>query len=132
MILSLAFLLGCWQAQINSQPTVLIERYRQVVPGLIEGTSTTVAAGKTVSQEFIEIQEAWNGTILTTYFNEEDSAQFRLLNQEPNRAVFENLQQDLPRRMVYEKMGEEALVLSLYGKDDGEAPSHSIVFSACR
>jgi hypothetical protein len=54
---------------------------------------------------------------------------FRCTSIEPGRAVFENPTHDFPQKIVYERRGDDAMVVTIEGPGEGDEATRRIEFS---
>jgi len=74
------------------------------------GMSRTVKGDAMVAFEYLRIVERADGVFYVAHPNARTpGTDFRLTSVTPTRVVFENPQHDFPKRIVYEKKGENAL-----------------------
>jgi hypothetical protein len=82
--------------------------------------SRTVAGGKTVHTEHIQIREA-NGQIayIVALGLGAKPTVFKLVRSSTNEAVFENPDHDFPQRIIYRRESAEALFARIEGIEKG-------------
>lgn len=88
------------------------------------GTSRTVANGKTVASEFIQIRQEETGDL---YYvakpSDQKEASFKLLRVNPREIVFENRAHDFPQRIIYRFKKKGSLLARIEGLMDGKEKS---------
>ena len=114
----LEWILGNWETQ--SGIGTFYEKWIPVNDTLFEGSGLYIIEGDTSFTEKLSI----------TYNNDEinyiaiPSGQaetaFKLVQSEPKKAVFENLQHDFPTRITYVRTYKDSLTARVEGKIDGK------------
>jgi hypothetical protein len=96
----LGWLAGNWRLERNGR--VVDEQWMAPAGGVMLGMSRTVAKGKVIEHEFIQIREGPGGDL---YFIAQPSGQkeaaFRVLTQTDTEIVFENKEHDFPQTIGY-------------------------------
>jgi hypothetical protein len=90
--------------------------------GAMLGTARTVAGGKMVSFEFLRIVERDGGLVYVAQPGGGTPVEFVLTELSATRALFENPAHDYPKRIVYERVGEDGLATEI--SDSGGARAH--------
>jgi hypothetical protein len=104
----LAWIAGDWQTAAGT-PRV-DEHWTPPAGGAMLGMSRTVKGDAMVAFEYLRIVERADGVFYVAHPNARTpGTDFRLTSVTPTRVVFENPQHDFPKRIVYEKKGENAL-----------------------
>jgi hypothetical protein len=111
----LAFMSGCWRGKLAEGDGTIEERYNSPAAGLMLGTSHVIAGGKTSFYELIIIEQSSEGIAMTPSPRGNRSVPFKLVRFEPKRAVFENLEHDFPKRILYELREDGSLVARVEG-----------------
>ena len=96
------WLLGKWSVTKNGR--TYIEHWTQSMPSYFEGDNQMLKDDALIFQEFVQLIERGNQIIYSvTIPNQNDSKaiNFNLTSNDPYRLVFENLEHDFPKRMVY-------------------------------
>ena len=118
----LAWLKGCWSSNRNGRETT--EHWMKPAGGTMLGISRTVAEGKTVEFEFMQIRQEANDEI---FFVAKPSGQleatFKLIKGSANEAIFENPQHDFPQRVIYRLQGDGSLLGRIEGVSKGKEKS---------
>ena len=85
------------------------------------GLGRTVAEGKTVEFEFMQIRQEANGSI---FFIAKPSGQpeatFRLIRGSDREVIFENPQHDFPQRVIYRLQSDGSLLGRIEGVSRGK------------
>jgi hypothetical protein len=84
------------------------------------GMSRTVAGGKTVFTEHLQIREA-NGQIayIVALGMGAKPTVFKLIKSSDNEVVFENPEHDFPQRIIYRRESTDALFARIEGQEKG-------------
>lgn len=121
-ITDLAWLKGCWSLSRNGRETT--EHWLKPAGGTMLGISRTVADGKTVEFEFIQIHQETNGEI---FFIAKPSGQaqatFKMIKGSANEVIFENPQHDFPQRVIYRLQSDGSLLGRIEGVSKGKEKS---------
>ncbi len=117
----LHWLSGCWD---NGDTLYRYEEQWMKPAGTsLLGMSRTVANGKTVAHEFLQIRQEKNGNI---FYVANPSGQeqefFKLGKFEPGELVFENPEHDFPQRIIYRLKGD-SLIARIEGTSKGKQRS---------
>ena len=110
----LAWFTGCWQ--ILQGDRVIDEQWMAPGGGLMLGMSRTVRAGRTSAIEFITLRVVEGRFVYEANPSGQRPTPFTATFVSAERAVFENPAHDFPKRIIYERKGDAALVASI---DDG-------------
>ena len=85
------------------------------------GISRTVADGKTVEFEFIQIRQEASGAILfIAKPSGQPAATFKLIKGSTREVVFENPQHDFPQRVIYRLQNDGSLLGRIEGTSKGK------------
>ena len=105
----LAWLVGAWTDGTVTESWASPER------GAMQGTMTIVKAGAQVFSEAMRIEAAEGSVTMFVLLNQRaGGVPFRRIEQGSRRAVFENPENEFPRRMTYAR-DADALVIRLEG-----------------
>lgn len=109
---------GCWVMDDGKERTE--ESWMKPAGKSLIGMSRTVAGGKTVHSESIQIREA-NGQIayIVALGMGAKPTVFKLIKASDNEAVFENPEHDFPQRIIYRRESMEALFARIEGAEKG-------------
>jgi hypothetical protein len=118
-----AWLAGCWEANRNGRE--INEQWMKPLGGTMLGMARTVANGKTVEYEFVQIREEQaDGAI---YYVAKPSGQpeasFKLVKLQNREATFENPEHDFPQRIIYRLEPDGSLFARVEGTSKGKARS---------
>ncbi len=119
-----AFMSGCWRGRLEGSDWIE-ERYGPPAAGLMMGTSQTVEDQKTTFFEFIQIVEKDGEVEMIPAPGGQKSVSFRLVRVEGKKAVFENLEHDFPKRIIYQLKDDG----SLFARVEGAKPEQAMDFS---
>jgi hypothetical protein len=115
---ALGWLAGCWAAEGGEPGSG--EQWTRPAGGTMLGTARTIASGRTVEREFLEIRETLAGDLLYLASPSGQKATwFRQVGDDGSSLVFENPDHDFPQRILY-RLGEDGrLVARVEGESDG-------------
>jgi len=110
----LAWLAGHWRMEKGGR--VVDEQWMAPAAGVMLGMSRTIARGKVVEHEFIQIREGPGGAL---YFialpSGQKEAAFQVVSLSATEAVFENPQHDFPQRISYRLQSDGSLLAAIEG-----------------
>ena len=105
----LSWLKGCWG--LNKDGREITEHWLGPSGKTMLGVSRTVADGKTVEFEFMQIRQLDNGEIVfIAKPSGQSEARFTLIKAGTAEMIFENPSHDFPQRVIY-RLGENGLLL---------------------
>jgi hypothetical protein len=117
----LAWMAGNWS---GVQGGVEMEEFWQVPKGnTMLGLHRDVAGGRTVSFEFLRIEAKPDGISYWASPGGRPATQFRLIELEEKRVVFENAKHDFPQRVIYWLSDDGALHAKIEGTMNGKPAS---------
>ena len=116
---ALAWLAGCWASEGGEPGSG--EQWMSPAGGTLLGTSRTVAKGRTVAHEFMQIREHEPGR-LAFIANPSGQAQatFPVKSLGEQAVVFENPTHDFPQRVIYRLDEAGVLRARIEGTIDGK------------
>lgn len=126
-----AFMSGCWRGGLSTGNGWTEERYSPPEGGMMLGTSQTVVDQKTRFFEFIQITESEGEVEMNPSPRGQKSVPFRLVRLEGKRAVFENLQHDFPKRIIYHLKDDGSLLARIEGDKSEQAQDFLMKPVAC-
>lgn len=129
----LEWISGCWVSDDGEQRTE--EQWMRPSGRSMLGMSRTVAGGKTVFTEFLEIREADGETAYVVSLGlGARPVSFKLVRQSASEAVFENPQHDFPQRIIYRRDSPDSLFARIEGREKGVAKGMDFRFkrATCR
>jgi len=107
------WLAGCWQMQRGTRTTV--EMWMAPAGGLMLGASRTVADGKVVEFERMQLAERDSGLVYTALPSGQAEASFTSVAVGDGGFTVENLKHDFPQRITYRQAGTDSLVARIEG-----------------
>lgn len=117
----LAWLAGSWK---GVQGGVEMEEFWQEPKGnTMLGLHRDVAAGRTVSFEFLRIEATADAITYWASPGGRPATPFRLVEQKGKRVVFENAKHDFPQRIIYWVSEDGALHAKIEGTMNGKPAS---------
>lgn len=117
----LSFMSGCWRGKLAGRNGTVEERHSPPAAGLMLGTSHTVVDGRTAFFEFMKIEQTAGGIVMTPAPKGKLSVPFRMVSLDGKKAVFENLEHDFPKRIVYQLRDNGALAARIEGDKPEQA-----------
>ena len=102
---ALSWMAGAWGATIDG--IEMEEHWTSAKAGSLIGMHRDVAKGRTVSFEFLRVEEQNGGLVYLSSPKGAAVTPFRLVEAGPSRAVFANPQHDFPQRIIYWKDGAD-------------------------
>lgn len=110
----LAWLAGNWRLEKSGRVTD--EQWMAPAAGVMLGMSRTVAKGRVVEQEFIQIREGPGGDLFYIALpSRQKEATFKLLSQTDTGVVFENKEHDFPQTIGYRLNPDGSLLAWIEG-----------------
>ena len=115
----LAWLSGCWESNRNGRE--INEQWMKPSGQTMLGMGRTVANGKTVEYEFVQIRAESDGNL---YYVAKPSGQseaaFKLIKLQNREATFENPEHDFPQRVIYRLEADGSLFARVEGTSKGK------------
>jgi hypothetical protein len=122
----LAFMAGCWKLERDGR--TVEEHWLSPSGGMLIGVGRTVAGGKTVEYEFLQIRDLPEGLTYTAKPSGQREASFKLASKTPDEVVFENPAHDFPQRIRYRR-GADTLHARVEGTMNGKARGIDYAYS---
>ncbi len=119
MLDRLNWLLGTWTMDNGSQTT--IEEWQALGESVYQGSGRNISleTGEEIFQESLLLVEMAGGIFyIAKVSHNEMPVPFKLVEQSPDHARFENLEHDFPKRIEYKRIGEDQLEVQV--SDTGE------------
>jgi hypothetical protein len=98
------FIAGCWSFDRNGR--MVEEHWLAPAGGSLLGVSRTVAGGKTVEFEFLQIREISDGLAYIAKPSGQAETTFKMTSKSANSLTFENPTHDFPQRISYRREGD--------------------------
>jgi len=118
-IADLTWLAGCWEANLRGR--AITEQWMKPAGGTMLGAARTVANGKTVEYEFVQIREEKDGAIFyVAKPSGQPEASFKLIKLQNREAIFENPTHDFPQRIIYRQESDGSLFARVEGTANGK------------
>lgn len=114
----LTWLAGCWDGSTASRES--LEQWMKPSGQTMLGMSRTVAGGKTVAFEFLQIREQDGSIFYVAQPSGQAEASFKLVKYENNEAIFENPDHDFPQRIIYRLEKDGLLAAAIEGMSRGK------------
>ena len=113
----LSWIAGCWRSEGTVQAE---EQWTKLEGRSMLGMGRTIANGKTVFHEFLQIRERADGIYYIAQLNDQAAVSLKLVKVNASLAIFENPQQDFPQRIIYQRTIEGALFAAIEGIEKGQ------------
>ncbi|MDQ3171987.1 MAG: DUF6265 family protein [Acidobacteriota bacterium] len=127
-IQDVAWIAGCWASAAGGRQ--VDEQWMKPAGGSMLGISRTVAKGRTVATEFIQMREEADGLFYIALPSGQSEARFKLVAASDGSVRFENPGHDFPQVITYVRQADGSLVAQISGTVNGHA--RSIDFSMQR
>ncbi|HWM26165.1 MAG TPA: DUF6265 family protein [Chthoniobacterales bacterium] len=115
----LAWLKGCWTSERNGR--AISEHWMKPAGGTMFGISRTVADGKTVEFEFMQIrEEAGGGIFFIAKPSGQPEATFKMIKGGAREVIFEDPRHDFPQRVIYRLQDDGSLLGRIEGVSKGK------------
>lgn len=110
----LGWLAGRWRMEKAGRVTD--EQWMAPAAGVMLGMSRTIARGKAIEHEFLQIREGPGGALYYVALpSGQKEAAFQAKSLTATEAVFENLQHDFPQRVSYTLRPDGSLLAAIEG-----------------
>jgi hypothetical protein len=100
---SLTWMVGSWSGPYDDRS--IEEHWSPARAGMMLGTNRTIAFGRVVHFEFLQIEATDDGIFYRAWPQAQPPASFRLTDASRSRAVFANPNHDYPSRIIYWREG---------------------------
>lgn len=115
----LEWLAGCWTGGSHGRRTD--EQWMKPAGGTMLGMSRTVADGKTLEFEFLQLRQSGDTITYVAKPSNQPEALFTLVSAGPSSARFENPAHDFPQRIIYSRQPDGSLLARIEGSVNGKA-----------
>lgn len=124
----LAFMAGSWEME---GPPRIEEQWMKPAGGTLIGMGRVSGDGTTFFFEFLRVETRGDGLYYVAQPKGGPPTAFRLVRLAPGEAVFENLEHDFPKRLIYRKLPDGRLFARTEGDGtEKEKPSEFIYHRA--
>lgn len=123
---SLSWMTGTWAGM--SGQTEMEEQWTAAKGGSLLGVHRDLRNGRTVSFEFMRIQQAADGITYWASPGGKPATPFRAIEVSANRVIFENKEHDFPRRVIYWLASDGMLHAKIEGTINGKMESEEWVW----
>lgn len=113
----LGFMAGSWAV---SDGVTIEEQWMAPGGGTMLGMSRTVGEGKTYFFEYLRIETRQDGLFYVAMPKGGVATSFKLVKLDAGGAVFENLQHDFPKRIIYRREANGGLFARIEGDGAGK------------
>lgn len=128
----LGWLAGSWRSEKAGR--VIDEQWMTASGGAMLGMARTVAKGKEIEHEFLQIREGPGGELFYIALpSRQQEAAFKLVAQTDTETVFENKEHDFPQTIGYRLKADGSLLAWIEGpKEDGSTRRIEYVYQRAR
>ncbi len=116
---ALSWMSGCWRQESPSR--TVDEVWMAPSGGGMLGMSRTVARGRIVEHEFLQIRAQDGRVVLIARPSGQPEATFTATTLGPRAVTFENPAHDFPQRVMYRLQDDGTLVGRIEGEEQGKA-----------
>jgi hypothetical protein len=113
----LGWISGCWKGDGQTQTE---EQWTKLAGGSMLGIGRTIADGKTVFYEFLQIRQRDDGIFYIAQPDGGTAVEFKLVKVNSTQAIFENLQHEFPQRIIYQRQIDDSLAAAIEGEEKGK------------
>lgn len=125
----MAWLKGCW---MQTKPNGVVEElWMAPGGGVMLGLGRTVRDGKLREYEYTRIVEADGSLAYMAEPSGQEKATFALKSLTADEAVFENPAHDFPQRVIYRRLGPDAVTGRIEGQIGGQTRSVDFPYKRC-
>ena len=111
----LAWITGDWQSASSGRAQVE-EHWTKPAGATMMGVSRTIVGEKTAEFEYLRIEQRAEGIFYVAHPKARcPGTDFKLTKLSDREAVFENPEHDFPKRIIYQKTGDDGLTASIDG-----------------
>jgi hypothetical protein len=124
-----AWLKGCW---VQAKPQSVVEElWMAPGGGVMLGLGRTVRDGKLREYEFVRIVEADGSLAYVAEPSGQAKATFPLKSLTAGEAVFEDPTHDFPQRVIYRRVGPDAMTGRIEGQIGGQTKAIDFPYKRC-
>src|SRR5687767_8642519 len=116
----LSWMAGCWRMEAGNR--IIDEMWMAPAGGVMLGTGRTVANGRSVAHEFMQVREQGPEIVFIARPSGQAEATFTRTKSGTREVVFANPTHDFPQRVIYRMRGD-MLVGRVEGTENGEERS---------
>jgi hypothetical protein len=125
----MAWLKGCW---VQAKPNGVVEELWMAPGGeVMLGLGRTLRDGKLREYEFVRIVEADGSLTYVAEPSGQEKAAFPLKSLTADEAVFENPAHDFPQRVIYRRLGPDAVTGRIEGQIGGQTKAIDFPYKRC-
>ena len=114
----IGWIAGCWNKTEAGRE--LVEQWMAPRGGTMIGMSRMVADGRTLSYEYMRIEEDDGKLIFTAIPSGQSETSFESIKLTGRMITFENSEHDFPQRITYKWKTDSELLVILEGESNGE------------
>lgn len=128
-VASLTWMAGCWEATGGDGKVFFQEMWMRPDGGVMIGAGRTIAGGRAIFTENLEIREDDDG--VTYWARPQDAAAavpFKLVKLSDGAVVFENPEHDFPTRILYDRLPDGGLRARVDGPKKAKEKAQAFVY----
>ncbi len=122
-----SFLEGKWISE--SEETTSIETWKKISENTYEGSSELTASGHVLFTENIKIVKNNETIQYIVFIKTQDPVVFNLIFASDSKLKFSNTSNDFPQSIIYEKQGDQKIIVTLKGKDENGSIKEVFIFN---
>lgn len=112
---------GTWKSD-DGHGRVMYEEWNHKNPLFFEGTNFSVTDGDTIQNEKMRLLVRENFIAYDVKVVDSENGyrhiEFKLVEKKKNKAIFENLENKFPQRIIYKRTGREYMEIELSGQNE--------------
>ena len=116
---AVSWMAGCWRQESSAR--TVEEMWMAPRGDGVLGMSRTVAKGRIVDHEFLQIRVQDGGLVYVAKPSGQPEATFTATSVGPREVIFENLAHDFPQRVIYRLQPDGNLAARIEGTEKGQA-----------
>lgn len=118
---SLAWMTGCWEMNVPQRQMTIAEHWMKPAGGTMIGMGRTIRGGKTTMFEHLRIVSSDAGIdYVAKPSTSKEETPFRLIKSTESEAIFENLANNFPQRIIYRRPGPDEMFARIEGMQNGK------------
>jgi len=123
----LAWMSGSWRQ--DKPGSALEEHWTHAAGGTLFGVSRSIVRNKTVFFEYMRIEARADGLFYVAQPMGRPGTDFKLVRCNSSGALFENPQNDHPKRIFYQRPSADRLTARIEGEENGKAVAQDFDFT---
>ena len=125
---NLEWIVGTWKQETSRGTTY--ESWQMINDSFWQGQDYRVTGIDTVVMEKLSLEITDDGVFYVPVVpHNEGAVYFKMIEQSPNKVIFENPAHDFPQRIIYMKISNDSLHARIEGINEGEESAVDFYFS---